>query len=77
MRILYRIALILTIIGALNWGSIGIFGYDFVAALFGNLTTLSRVIFIAVGVAGLWCIALLFRDREWDSESDYRRHHAA
>ena len=59
-----RIALILTIVGALNWGSIGIFRYDFVAALFGGqLTTMSRIIFTLVGIAGLWCISLLFRER--------------
>ena len=62
--IIDRLALILTVVGALNWGSIGIFRYDFVAALFGGqLTTMSRIIFTLVGIAGLWCISLLFRDR--------------
>ncbi len=62
--IIDRLALILTIVGALNWGSIGIFRYDFVAALFGGqLTTMSRIIFTLVGIAGLWCISLLFRER--------------
>lgn len=60
-----RIALILVIIGALNWGSIGIFGFDFVAYIGGGqLAGLSRVIFTLVGLAGLWCISLLFRERE-------------
>lgn len=64
-----RLALILTIIGALNWGSIGIFGFDLVAALFGGqLTAPSRVIFTLVGLAGLWCISLLFRERTPDTQ---------
>ena len=60
-----RIALILAIIGALNWGSIGIFGFDIVAYICGGqLSTGSRVIFTLVGIAGLWCVSLLFRQRE-------------
>ena len=58
-----KIALALTIVGALNWGSIGLFGFDFVAFLFGGpLGTISRVIYTLVGLAGLWCITMLFRD---------------
>ncbi|WP_458863841.1 DUF378 domain-containing protein [Acidaminobacterium chupaoyuni] len=57
-----KIALILTIIGAINWGSIGIFGFDLVAFLFGSGSILSRIVFTLVGLAGLWCISLLFRD---------------
>ena len=59
-----RIALILTIIGALNWGSIGLFHFDLVAWLFGGQDNIvSRVIYALVGLAGLWCISLLFRER--------------
>ena len=59
-----RIALILVIIGALNWGSIGVFGFDIVAWLFsGQGSIISRIIFTIVGIAGIWCISLLFRDR--------------
>lgn len=59
-----RIALILTIIGALNWGSIGLFQFDIVAWLFGGQDNIvSRIIFALVGLAGLWCISLLFRER--------------
>ena len=62
--IMDRIALILTIIGAINWGSIGIFSFDLVAWICGGQTaTLSRVIYTIVALAGLWCISLLFRDR--------------
>lgn len=59
-----RIALILVIIGALNWGSVGLFGFDLVAFLCGGqMAALSRVIYAIVGIAGLWCISLLFRER--------------
>ena len=57
-------ALILTIIGAINWGSIGLFKFDIVGAFFGGqLSVMSRIIFTVVGLAGLWCITLLFKDR--------------
>ena len=65
MRILDRIALILTIIGALNWGSIGLFQFDIVAWICGGQSSLlSRIIYTVVGIAGLWCISLLFRERD-------------
>ena len=60
-----RIALLLTIIGAINWGLIGIFQFDLVAYIFGGQgALLSRIIYTLVGAAGLWCISLMFRDRE-------------
>ena len=60
-----RIALILTIIGALNWGNIGLFQFDLVAWLCGGQTAiLSRIIYTIVALAGIWCISLLFRSRE-------------
>ena len=63
--VLDRIALILAIIGALNWGSVGIFGFDAVAFFCGGqMAILSRIIYALVGLAGLWCISLLFRERE-------------
>ena len=63
--ILDKIALILVIIGALNWGSIGLFGFDLVAFFCGGqLSSLARIIFTLVGLAGLWCISLLFRGEE-------------
>ena len=59
-----RLALILTIIGAVNWGSIGFFQFDLVAWLFGGQDNIiSRIIFALVGLAGLWCVSLLFRER--------------
>ena len=60
-----RIAMILTIIGALNWGSIGLFQFDVVAWIFGGQDALaSRIIYTVVALAGVWCISLLFRPRE-------------
>ena len=57
-----RIALVLTIIGGINWGSIGLFRFDLEAWLFGGQTaTVSRVIYTLVGLSALWCVSLLFR----------------
>ena len=56
------VALILSIIGSLNWGLVGIFKFDLVAWIFGGQTAvISRIIYALVGLAGLWCITLLFR----------------
>lgn len=63
--IMDRIALILTIAGALNWGSIGLFQFDIVAWICGGSSSLlSRVIYTVIALAGIWCISLLFRSRE-------------
>ena len=60
-----RIALLLTIVGALNWGTIGIFQFDMVAFLFGGQDNIiARIIYSLVALGGVWCISLLFRDRE-------------
>lgn len=65
-----RIALILSIIGALNWGLIGIFKFDAVAWICGGQTAaISRVIYTLVGLAGIWCISLLFRRNSVTSEN--------
>ena len=56
------IALILSIVGSLNWGLVGIFQLDLVAWLFGGTdSVVSRIIYTVIGLAGLWCISLLFR----------------
>ena len=60
-----RIALFLLIIGALNWGSIGIFQFDVVAWIFGGqAAVVSRIIYMVVALAGIWCISLFFRERD-------------
>lgn len=63
--IMDRIALIITVIGALNWGSIGLFNFDIVAWICGGPTAIvSRIIYTVVALAGIWCISLIFRARE-------------
>jgi len=59
-----RVALVLVIIGALNWLSVGLFRYDLVAAIFGTASLITRTIFTIVGIAGLYSISLLFRESE-------------
>lgn len=60
-----RIALILSIIGGLNWGLVGIFQFDLVAWLGGGQSgVLSRIIYIIVGLAAIWCVSLLFRESD-------------
>lgn len=59
-----RLALILVIIGGINWGSVGLFRFDIVAWICGGPATLvSRIIYTIVGLAALWCVSLLFRQR--------------
>lgn len=60
-----RFSLILTIVGALNWLLVGLFQFDLVAYIFGGQGALvSRIIYTVVGIAGVWCISLLFRERK-------------
>lgn len=64
MNTIDNIALTLVIIGAINWGSIGLFNFDIVGALFGGQqSVLARIIFSIVGIAGLWAIGILFKDK--------------
>ena len=68
-----KISLILVIIGALNWGSIGVFRFDLVAWLFGGQTAMiSRIVYTLVALAGVWCISLLFRERSTLGDSSTR-----
>jgi uncharacterized membrane protein YuzA (DUF378 family) len=68
--VLDRIALTLAILGGLNWGSIGIFRFDMASYLFGGPTaTMSRVIYTLIGIASVWCITLLFRERDAREEN--------
>ena len=65
MNIINKIALITVIVGALNWGSIGLFSFDLVAWISGGATSvLARIIYTIVALAGIWCMSLLFRARE-------------
>ena len=58
-----KITLLLLIVGGINWGSIGLFGFDIIAWIFGSQDALlSRIIFTVVGLCAIWCITLLFRE---------------
>lgn len=65
MNIIDKAALLILIIGGINWGSVGLFQYDLVGAVGGGMSgILARIIFTLVGIASLWCISLLFRGEE-------------
>lgn len=67
-----RISLVLVIVGAVNWGAIGLFQFDLVSWLFGGQDAiLSRIIYTLVALAGIWCISLLFRENDMvDTRND-------
>ena len=74
MMIVNKIALILTIVGALNWGLVGLFAFDLVAWICGGATTVvARIIYILIALAGIWCISMLFMD---DDEAVTHHSHA-
>ena len=71
MKIIQRIALALVIIGAINWGLIGFFQFDLVAAIFGGQDSfMSRLIYDLVGISGLICLTLLFAPMSEESDHD-------
>ena len=63
MKIVDKIALVLIIIGALNWGLIALFNFDLVATIFGDMTIISRIIYGLVGLSGLWGIKLIYKEK--------------
>ena len=70
MMILNKIALALAIIGALNWGLVGLFTFDLVAWICGGATTIvARIIYTLVAIAGIFCITMLFRANDEITES--------
>ena len=70
MMIANKIALIIAIIGALNWGLVGIFEFDLVAFIAGGpASVLARAIYILVAIAGIWCISMLFHPNDEIAES--------
>ena len=64
MKIVNTVTLILLIVGGLNWGLVGLFGFDLVAALFGEKSALSRIVYTLVGASALWQLIPLFRGNE-------------
>ncbi|MES2120156.1 MAG: DUF378 domain-containing protein [Pseudomonadota bacterium] len=72
MRIVNQLTLFLVIVGGLNWGLIGLFGFDLVAALFGEMSALSRLVYVLVGASALWQLIPLLRSFS-DGESRAQR----
>ncbi|HHU54323.1 MAG TPA: DUF378 domain-containing protein [Mollicutes bacterium] len=66
METLQKTALAITIIGAINWGLIGLFDFNLVTALFGDETMMTRIIYILVGITGLINIGILFKHLDYD-----------
>lgn len=62
METLQKVALVFTIIGAINWGLVGLFDYNLVTTIFGSMPTLVNIIYIIVGITGLINIGILFMD---------------
>ncbi len=60
MKVIDKIALVLIIIGAINWGLIGLLNFNLVEMIFGQMTIISRIIYALVGISGIWGIKLLF-----------------
>lgn len=70
MMIVNKIALVLTILGALNWGLVGLFSFDLVAWIAGGAASvIARIIYVLIALAGIWCISLLFMNDEEVSDS--------
>ena len=66
-----RIALIILVIGGINWGSIGLFQFDIVGWIFGGQgAVLSRIIYTLVALSAIWCISLMFRENELIESTD-------
>jgi uncharacterized protein len=64
MRLVNIVTLVLLIVGGLNWGLVGLFGFDLVAAIFGEMSALSRIVYTLVGASALWQIIPLVRGDE-------------
>ena len=64
MRAINKLTLLLLIVGGLNWGLVGLFDFDLVAALFGDMSPLSRVLYVLVGISAVWQVVPLIQGRE-------------
>jgi uncharacterized membrane protein YuzA (DUF378 family) len=60
MRAINVLTLVLLIVGGLNWGLVGLFGFDLVAAIFGEMSALSRIVYTLVGISAVWQLLVLF-----------------
>ncbi len=70
MELFQKIALIFTIVGALNWGFIGFFDFNLVTALFGEASSIVRIIYAIVGICGVVNLIILFSHIDWDMDSN-------
>ena len=71
-----RIALFILLIGGVNWGLVGLFQFDLVAWAFGgNASVISRIVYIIVALAAVWCISLFFRKNEIVEEEKHSYNH--
>ena len=74
--IVNKIALVIAIIGCLNWGLVGLFSFDLVAWIAGGpATMLARIIYVLVAIAGIWCISLLFHEDDEEQVTHNQHHH--
>ncbi|HYX46202.1 MAG TPA: DUF378 domain-containing protein [Sphingomicrobium sp.] len=64
MKVLNTITLLLVIVGGINWGLVGLFGFDLVAAIFGQMSALSRIVYTLVGISALWQIVPLVTGKQ-------------
>ena len=64
MRVINIVTLVLLIVGGLNWGLVGLLDFDLVAAIFGEKTPLSRIVYVLVGLSAVWQLIPLFRGDE-------------
>ncbi|NUT01547.1 MAG: DUF378 domain-containing protein [Sphingomonas sp.] len=69
MRIVNIVTLLLVIVGGLNWGLVGLFDFDLVATLFGEMSPLSRIVYILVGASALWQVGPLLKSISGDSRA--------
>ena len=74
MRALNIVTLVLLIVGGINWGLVGLAGFDLVAAIFGEMSTLSRIVYVLVGASALWQLIPFFKGF---SEGETRVQHAS
>ncbi len=73
MNPLARTALALVIVGALNWLLVGLFHFDLVAAIFGQMSVVSRIVYVLVGLSGIYSLVLLFQPAPSTGRADIRR----
>lgn len=74
MGFIDRLALALLIVGGINWGSVGLFQFDFVSWICGGTDSIiTRIIFTLVGISAVWCISILFRDTEAEEHVSINR----